>query len=306
MSWAAVAIGGATLVGGYLSSRSQKSAASEAAGAQTAASQAAIEEQRREFDAVQEVLRPYIQAGIPAVNLMRSLAGIGGPAVEAPAPQAAPQAAPAEPVTASGLNLQQYQGAIDSVVSEIMSGIPRDWGNLDARPRQEARIRRSLESLIPGPQESQPAPALPAPAAEVPAAAPTEQEAIAAIRAGPEFQALTQQGEEAILQNASATGGLRGGNVQGALAKFRPQILAQLINERFNRLGEIARLGQASATGQAAGALQTGSNITNLLGQQGAAQAGRALAVGQANANLYSGIADTASNIAVLKALKVF
>lgn len=302
MAWAAVAIGGATLVGGYLSSSAQKSAASEAAGAQTAASQAAIEEQRREFDAVQEVLSPYIQAGIPAVNLMRSLAGIGGPAVEAPAPQAAP----AEPVTASGLNPQQYQGAIDSVVSEIMSGIPRDWGNLDARPRQEARIRRSLESLIPGPQESQPAPALPAPAAEVPAAAPTEQEAIAAIRAGPEFQALTQQGEEAILQNASATGGLRGGNVQGALAKFRPQILAQLINERFNRLGEIARLGQASATGQAAGALQTGSNIANLLGQQGAAQAGRALAVGQANANLYSGIADTASNIAVLKALKVF
>ncbi|WP_449405980.1 hypothetical protein [Massilia phosphatilytica] len=36
----------------------------------------------------------------------------------------------------------------------------------------------------------------------------------------PRFQALQQQGNDAILANASATGGLRGGNVQGALGQF--------------------------------------------------------------------------------------
>jgi len=55
-----------------------------------------------------------------------------------------------------------------------------------------------------------------------------QRAAIAALEQGPAVQALTQQGENALLQRASATGGLRGGNVQAALAQFRPQMLNQL------------------------------------------------------------------------------
>jgi type II secretory pathway pseudopilin PulG len=44
-----------------------------------------------------------------------------------------------------------------------------------------------------------------------------QAEAIAAIENAPRFQALARQGEEAMLQTASATGGLRGGNIQAAL-----------------------------------------------------------------------------------------
>jgi hypothetical protein len=51
--------------------------------------------------------------------------------------------------------------------------------------------------------------------------ADAQRAALQAIEQGPEFAALAQQGETAILQNAAATGGLRGGNVQGALAQFR-------------------------------------------------------------------------------------
>ena len=118
-----------------------------------------------------------------------------------------------------------------------------------------------------------------------------EQAAIQRIEQGPQFQALTQQGEEAILQNASATGGLRGGNTQAALAQFRPQVLSSLINQQFSNLGGIAGLGQASAAGTANAALNTGQQVSGLLGQQGAAQAGGALARGQVGANLASQVA---------------
>ena len=131
-----------------------------------------------------------------------------------------------------------------------------------------------------------------------------QQAAMAQIEAGPGFQALTRQGEEAILQRASATGGLRGGNVQAALAQFRPTLLNQFIEQQYGKLGGLtnlggaateqlfktgvggqellARLGQASAANQAAGATTLGTGIAGSLGQIGTAQAGAAGTIGAA------------------------
>jgi hypothetical protein len=126
-----------------------------------------------------------------------------------------------------------------------------------------------------------------------------QREAINALAANPEFQALTKQGEEAMLQNASATGGLRGGNLQGALAQYRPQMLQDYIGQQYNRLGgltalgqttsqNIAQLGQASAAGTAAAGLQTGADIAGLYGDIGAARAGRFLSQGEMWGNIFS------------------
>lgn len=131
-----------------------------------------------------------------------------------------------------------------------------------------------------------------------------QRQAIAGIEGGEQFQAMSRQGEEALLQRASATGGLRGGNVQGALAQFRPQLLNELINQQYGRLGglaatggtvaqnlassglsatgELARIGQASAAGVGTAGTQTGANIADLLGQQGAATAGGIMGQSQA------------------------
>lgn len=106
--------------------------------------------------------------------------------------------------------------------------------------------------------------------------------AIAGIEESPEFAARTRLGEEAILQNASATGGLRGGNTEEALAQFRPQILSDLINQRFQRLGGLAQLGQSSAAGVGAGAINTGQNISGIMQNQGEAIGQGALAKGNA------------------------
>lgn len=103
----------------------------------------------------------------------------------------------------------------------------------------------------------------------------------------PLFTSVAKQGENAILQNAAATGGLRGGNVQGALADFRASALNEVINAEYQRLGGLTQIGQASAAGVGAGALQTGQTISEQLTNMGQAQAGNALAQGQAQANLW-------------------
>jgi hypothetical protein len=182
----ALIAGGATLLSGLLGS----SSANKAAKTQAKAAEAGIAEQRRQFDAMQAILAPYVQAGTGAMGGMQNLAGLGG---------------------------------------------------------TEA-----------------------------------QQAAIAALSGGPEMQAMLQQGENSMLQNAAATGGLRGGNLQGALAQYRPQVLSQLINQQYSRLGGIAQLGQASAAGVGSAGMQTGQGIAQLLQQQGAAQAGGQLATGQA------------------------
>lgn len=109
-----------------------------------------------------------------------------------------------------------------------------------------------------------------------------QAEAIQAIEVGPMFQGMVRQGEEAILQNAAATGGLRGGNTQTALAQFRPQILQSLIQDQYSKLSGITDVGQASAAKQAGAGQLAATNIGNLYGQQGAAQAGAQLTQGQA------------------------
>ena len=115
-----------------------------------------------------------------------------------------------------------------------------------------------------------------------------EQAAIARLTGGETFKALAQQGENALLQQASATGGLRGGNLQAALGQFRPQLLSSLIEQQYGRLGGMTSMGQASAAGVGSAGMQTGTNIANLLGQQGAAEAGGILGEAKAYWQLFN------------------
>lgn len=132
-------------------------------------------------------------------------------------------------------------------------------------------------------------PALQAQMAALGLSGPEKQAAfVAEQEQSPIFQALAQQGEEAILQQASATGGLRGGNVQGALAQFRPALLNQFLTQQYERLGGMTALGQQSAAGVGTAGMQTASSIADLLGQAGQAKAGAALGAGQAWGNLFA------------------
>jgi hypothetical protein len=182
----------------YDASKNAKNAASGAADAQVKAAQLGIDEQRRQFDAIQALLKPYVTAGTGALTGQQDLLGLNG---------------------------QQAQAT-----------------------------------------------------------------AINGIAASPQFAALKQQGEESILANASATGGLRGGNVQGALAQFSPALLSQLIDQQYSRLGGLSAQGQNAAAGVGNAGMNTANNVTNLYGAQGAATAGSLLAAGRADNGLISSI----------------
>jgi hypothetical protein len=211
----AAAIVGSAVVGGVVSSRS----ASKAAKAQQEASGASIDEQRAQFAAMQRTLKPYVDAGTPALRQIASYADVAQPA----------------------LNEQQ-----------------------------------ALLGMF---------------------GAEAQQQAINKIEQSPLYLEQVRQGENAILQQASATGGLRGGNIQAALAQFRPAVLSQMIEDKYTKLGgmtdfggsaalNLAKMGQASAAGQGAAGMNMASNIGTALTNTGQAQAQAQLAKGQAWGNV--------------------
>lgn len=125
-------------------------------------------------------------------------------------------------------------------------------------------------------------------------AGPEEQQAaINQLEKSPQFTSLVDQGENAILANASATGGLRGGNVQRALAEYRPQLLSQLIQQQFSNLGGLTSVGQNAAAMTGNAGMQTGANISNTLMNNAAIQGN----AGIAQANTWG---NTAGNLAGL------
>jgi hypothetical protein len=199
----------------------QASAAGDAAAIQSGAAEAGIAEQRRQFDAMRELLKPYTEVGVPALKGLQPYAEAGAPALE----------------------------------------------------QQQALLG------LRGPE--------------------AQRAAIAGIEGGAGYQAQVQAGEEALLQRASATGGLRGGNIQAALGQFRPQMLQQEIERQYGRLGgmadigrvtqqNLAQIGQSSAAGTGSAGLQTGTNVANLLSQQGAALAGGELGEAKAYGQLFN------------------
>lgn len=102
--------------------------------------------------------------------------------------------------------------------------------------------------------------------------------AMDALRDSPFYQSLFRSGEEAILQNAAATGGIRGGNTQRSLADFGEDVFARTIDRQLGYLGGLSSMG-LGATGQVANfGADKANNVSSLLQQQGAAQAGSALA----------------------------
>ena len=116
--------------------------------------------------------------------------------------------------------------------------------------------------------------------------AEAQQAAIQGITQSPLLQELTRQGEEALLQQAAATGGVRGGNIQGIMARYRPQMIQAEIDKQYARLQGLAGAGQSAilsqpTTPQASGypgMLGESTTIPNLYAQQGQASAQNILA----------------------------
>jgi hypothetical protein len=228
---AAIAIG--TVAVGGVSAYMQSQAAKKAASTQAGVAREGMDAQERQLAEINELMRPYVEAGYGALTGLEPYAAAGAPAL---------------------------------------------------------RRQQALAGTL-GPE--------------------AQQEQIDLINSSPIFRAQITEGENALLQNASATGGLRGGNVQAALARFRPAMLNAEIERTYGRLGgltqlgaqtelNVAQLGQAGAARQAAAGLQTAANIGNLGAQAGAAQAGGILGQAGAYGNFLSGAIPQAAGTAFM------
>lgn len=119
-----------------------------------------------------------------------------------------------------------------------------------------------------------------------------QQQAIDALKASPYYQSLFGNGQETLLANASATGGLRGGNTQGALANFGRDTLAQTFQQQLGNLGGLSGQGLGAATGLGQLGAENAGQVSQLLQNQGAAKAGGILGSAAASQQLYASIAN--------------
>lgn len=134
--------------------------------------------------------------------------------------------------------------------------------------------------------------------------------AMSSFQESPEQQYLREQGEQAIMRQASATGGVGGSRVLEALQRQGIGLAAQDFQNRFNRLGmvsqpglsavgSIADIGLASARDQANVIGQTGANLANLAQSIAAARASTQQAQGTGLANIAVGQAAQQANAAL-------
>lgn len=123
-----------------------------------------------------------------------------------------------------------------------------------------------------------------------------QQSAIDALKASPLFQTQYKTGNDTILADAAATGGLRGGNTENSLADFGANLLSSVIQNQIGNYGGLVGVGQAAASGTNAGAISTGNNISNLLTQQGNSSAANTLGQGALTGQTINNIGQTLAN----------
>lgn len=102
-----------------------------------------------------------------------------------------------------------------------------------------------------------------------------------------EFRTMQDASNRNIAGMASATGGLRGGNAKVDLAQVAPQLGLDYLNNLQNQYTGLANMGMGAASQGAQGAQNLGFQTSQLLGQQGQAQAQNQLA----QANIWGGVA---------------
>lgn len=247
----------------------QGNAAKKAAAAQGKTADAQIAETRRQFDLISGLLKPYVNAGSSALQFQLDLMGIGGNSGTALA---------IEEITSGGTPGTNLGRGLLGSATPGTTKFKVGGQEFSTRAEAEAYANANKTGGI--------------------SAADAQRTAIDGIANGEQMAALTRQGEYAINANAAATGGLRGGNNQAALAQFRPQMLQALIDKQLANLGGIAANGQNAAAMTGTAAQNAGAQVNAALGDKGAAGAGAALAQGQAWQNAGSGIINTMASIA--------
>ena len=125
----------------------------------------------------------------------------------------------------------------------------------------------------------------------------SQQSSIDALKNSPLYQSLFRNGQDTVLNNAAATGGLRGGNTTTSLANFGSDTLASVIQNQLANLGGVSGTGQSSAGSLNSSGSNTASAISQLLSQNGATTGGGILSSTAAQNGGLTGVASSLSGL---------
>lgn len=187
--------------------------------------------------------------------------------------------AAAAPIIVGAFGAMQQAGAA-SAAARLQSRAAKQ-----AAQQQQAQFEETQQQL--------------APYREAGTTALTAQQALLGL-AGPEAQAaaiqqftespgqafLRQRGEQALLRNAAATGGLGGGNILSALQQQGIGFAQTDLQNQLQRLRGLSEAGRGAAVSTGQFGAQTASNVGNLLTSGAQAQAAGVLGQQQAQQQL--------------------
>lgn len=251
-----IGIGGA-LIGGS----SSKKASAAAQAAQIAALNNAVTAVNQGYQNTSDILSPYTGAGEAAQTAQNNLLGIGG--------------------TVGG---QQDWMAYLAANPDILDG----YAGLSVADRAKFPTPESYAQYHYQTYGKNEGRALPTTVGQ--SAGDAQAASIAALQASPLYQSLFRTGQEAVLQNGAATGGLRGGNIQNSLANFGRDTLSQTIQQQLANLSGVASNGLAAAGTQAQAATGLGQSLAGLNTQIGDTRAGGILQRSTINANTINSV----------------
>lgn len=288
MSWVAVAVGGATLVSGYMGSKASK----DAAKAQGQSADAAAQVQWDMFNQSRADNEPWRQAGLAALPQLLALNGLSSAGVQSAA-------------TASRVPTEWFGGGdAPTVNAQLYASDPayrRAWDELDRNHRARfgsGYTNQSDRGAIQSDLARLWTQYTPATAAAKPAAAQapmTQQQAFNAFRATPGYQFGLTEGVRALDSSAAASGGLFSGKAAKALTKFGTDYADQQgYTPYYNRLAGLAGIGQTATSQNNALGQAAAGNIGQAY--QGAGNARASGILGSANAwgNTLNGLAGAA------------
>lgn len=312
MSWGIVATVAATAVGAGMQSR----AADKATDAQTAAANQEIEFARESRDLARKDQEPYRKAGVTALDALMSMTGLAGPKT---APKAVPTGfAPRGPFRLregeprriaggrrSGYNIRmRYEGG--PIYGKARGGAMRyGWGGPRymineagpenvysgggiTRNRNPAVIDGKTGYVEPnakitpefGPSNYTP-----------PEENPGGVEGGFNFKTDPGYEFRSGEGIRALERSAAARGGLLSGGFARKAIRYGQDYASQEYTNVYNRIANIAGLGQVSAGASGNAAMIAGQQMGNAASNAGFARASGYTAKGNAWANAANEVA---------------
>lgn len=271
MSWVAVAVGGASLVGGYMSSKGAK----DAAKASARGSDRAAQVQWDMFNQARQDNEPFRQGGLTGLQEYMSFLGLPTSSVMNATTAQQSAMSPSGAIEWFDPNSRVPVADPESYRNDPL--YKRAWdevwqhhnGRFDKTSDRTA-LGNHLQSIYDRQRAAQ---QTATPATGTTGGALTPQQITDKLRATPGYQFAFNEGQRALESSAAARGGLFSGAAGKALAKYGQGVADQQYGTHLNRLAGLAGIGQTATSQNNQIGMQTAGNVGQAYQNAGNARA---------------------------------